>query len=218
MTICRKSLNGKYFEKQWLIMFKKFKKKMGSQETEKNTQEELNKDTGNTDASNETQNPQEGQQSEQSEKDKTIQELKEQTTQLNDKYLRLYSEFDNYRRRTAKEKIESVATAGADIISILLPILDDFERAMKSAENTTDVEALKEGTNLIYQKFLGTLTRKGLEPMKTIGEPFDPELHEAITNIPAPTEDMVGKVVDELEKGYLLNGKVIRYAKVVVGN
>jgi molecular chaperone GrpE len=151
-------------------------------------------------------------------KDKTSDELKEQYKTLNDKYLRLYSEFDNYRRRTAKEKIETVATAGAEIISTLLPVLDDFERAMKSVEKTADVTALKEGTSLIYNKFLGTLTKKGLEPMDALGKAFDPELHEAITNIPAPNEDMIGKVVDEVEKGYLLNGKVIRFAKVVVGS
>ncbi|MBA3901841.1 MAG: nucleotide exchange factor GrpE, partial [Bacteroidetes bacterium] len=150
--------------------------------------------------------------------EKQVKDLKEQILQLNEKHLRLYSEFDNYRKRTAKERIETVATASADTISNLLPILDDFERALKSAENTTDIEALKEGILLVYQKFLGNLTKKGLEPMNAAGEVFDPEIHEAITNIPAPNEDMIGKIVDEVEKGYLLNGKVIRYAKVVVGN
>jgi molecular chaperone GrpE len=150
--------------------------------------------------------------------DKKIEELENQLKEQNEKYLRLYSEFDNFRRRTAKERIELVGSAGADIISTLLPIIDDFERAIKSSESTSDIAALKEGVNLIYNKFLNTLTKKGLEPMKAAGESFDPEFHEAITNIPAPNQEMVGKVVDEVEKGYLLNGKVIRYAKVVVGN
>ncbi|MBA3901978.1 MAG: nucleotide exchange factor GrpE, partial [Bacteroidetes bacterium] len=114
--------------------------------------------------------------------------------------------------------IEVINTAGIEIITTLLPVVDDFERAVKSSEQTSDIEALKEGIVLVYNKLLNILNRKGLEPMKTLGEPFDPEFHEAITNIPAPSKELVGKVVDEVEKGYLLNGKVIRYSKVVVGN
>ncbi|MFH1159553.1 MAG: nucleotide exchange factor GrpE [bacterium] len=138
--------------------------------------------------------------------------------ELNDKYLRLFSEFDNYRKRTLKEKIELSKTASADVITSLLPVLDDFERAIKAYASSAESDVpIDEGIILIYNKFLNILTQKGLEQMKTIGEPFDTDFHEAITNIPAPTPDMKGKVMDEVEKGYLLNGKVIRYAKVVVG-
>ena len=145
--------------------------------------------------------------------------VEEKCAELNDRYLRLYSEFDNYRKRTLKEKIDLTKTASSEVITDLLPVLDDFERAIQAFSDTPDTDqALKDGVILIYNKFLNALTQKGLGHMKTIGEPFDTDFHEAITNIPAPTPDMKGKVVDEVEKGYLLNGKVIRYAKVVVGS
>ena len=139
--------------------------------------------------------------------------------ELNDKFLRLYSEFDNYRKRTLKEKIDLSKTASADVITALLPVLDDFERAIRALSfSEHSDQAMKDGIILIYNKFLNILTQKGLEQMKTIGEAFNTDFHEAITNIPAPSDDLKGKVVDEVEKGYLLNGKVIRYAKVVVGS
>lgn len=145
--------------------------------------------------------------------------LEDQIAEWNDKYLRLYSEFDNYRKRTLKEKIELSRTASSEIITKLLPVLDDFERAIKAFDTNADTtEAIKEGILLIFNKFLTILNQQGLNQMKTIGEKFDTDFHEAITNIPAPTPDMKGKVIDEIEKGYLLNEKVIRYAKVVVGN
>lgn len=144
--------------------------------------------------------------------------LKQQLAEANDKYLRLYSEFDNYRKRTSRERIDLLKTAGEDVIKSLLPILDDFERAVKSNETAADIAAVNEGVKLVQQKFRNLLQHKGLEAMNTIGQPFDTDMHEAITNIPAPSEDMKGKVVDELEKGYLLGGKVIRFAKVIVGN
>lgn len=141
----------------------------------------------------------------------------EKYKELNDKFLRLYSEFDNYKKRTAKERIEFAKSAAQDVFIAILPVIDDFERAMKSNETVEDINAIKEGLKLIHQKFTTTLSKKGLEPMETIGQEFNADLHEAITNVPAPSEEMKGKVVDEVEKGYLLNGKVIRYAKVVVG-
>ncbi|MFN7012716.1 MAG: nucleotide exchange factor GrpE [Bacteroidia bacterium] len=141
----------------------------------------------------------------------------EKYNELNDKFLRLYSEFDNYKKRTAKERIEFAKSAAQDVFIAILPVIDDFERAMKSNENLEDINAIKEGLKLIHQKFTTILNKKGLEPMETIGKEFNPDYHEAITNIPAPSEEMKSKVVDEVEKGYLLNGKVIRYAKVVVG-
>ena len=145
-------------------------------------------------------------------------ELKIKMAELNDKYLRLYSDFDNFRKRTAKEKIELIQSGGEDVFKSMLPVLDDFERAIKSNAAITDVEAIKEGFNLIFNKFKNILTQKGLAEMKSAGELFNTDLHEAITNIPAPSEELKGKVVDELEKGYTLNGKVIRFAKVVIGN
>lgn len=137
--------------------------------------------------------------------------------ELNDKYLRLHAEFDNYKRRTARERIDLIATSNAEMVKAILPVLDDFDRGFKTMEKADNVLALREGVELIYNKLKNTLATKGLEEMKSIGQPFDADVHEAITNIPAGDE-MVGKVVDEVEKGYALNGKVIRYAKVVVGN
>ncbi len=145
-------------------------------------------------------------------------ELQNKINELNDKYLRLYSEFDNYRKRTLKEKIELNKMASMDVILTLLPVMDDIDRAIKTIENTEDVNAFNEGVLLIFNKLKKTLNQLGVEEMKTIGEVFNTDLHEAVTNIPATTEDLKGKVVDEILKGYLLNGKVIRYAKVVVGN
>jgi len=144
--------------------------------------------------------------------------LKEELALANDKYLRLYAEFDNFRRRTIKEREEARKMEGKELIVSLLPVLDDFERALKSIEKATDVAPVKEGVILVQNKLKNTLAQKGLKPMETIGAPFDPELQEAITNIPAPSEDMVGKVVDEMEKGYFLNDKVVRFAKVIVGS
>jgi len=143
--------------------------------------------------------------------------LKHELSQANDKYLRLYAEFDNFRRRTIKEREEARKTEGKDIIVALLPVLDDFERAERAMETSTDVKAIKEGVALIQTKLNNVLTHKGVKPMQTIGTPFDADLHEAITNIPAPTDDMKGKVIDEMEKGYTLNDSVIRFAKVIVG-
>ncbi|TWR29036.1 nucleotide exchange factor GrpE [Mucilaginibacter pallidiroseus] len=141
---------------------------------------------------------------------------KEELTAANDKYLRLYAEFDNFRRRTIKEREEARKTEGKDVIVALLPVLDDFERALRAMENATEVSSVKEGVALIQNKLKNVLAQKGLKEMKSIGEPFDADLHEAITNVPAP-DDMKGKVMDEMEKGYELNDKVIRFAKVIVG-
>ena len=143
--------------------------------------------------------------------------LKEELALANDKYLRLYAEFDNFRRRTTKERIELLQTAGKEIVVSLLPVLDDFERAIKSMETATDVNPVKEGVLLVQNKLNNILSQKGLKPMESIGNAFDADLHEAITNIPAPTNDLKGKVIDEMEKGYYLNDNVIRFAKVIVG-
>lgn len=152
-------------------------------------------------------------------KEDQLKEWHNKYNELNDKYLRLYSEFDNYRKRTQKERIEQSKYASEEIIVSLLPVIDDLERALKltvKTESGTDM-VTSDGIQLIYNKFKGLLMQKGLEPVPAIGEPFDVDFHDALTNIPAASEDMKGKVVDEIEKGYKLNGKVIRYSKVVVG-
>lgn len=138
--------------------------------------------------------------------------------ELNDKYLRLYSEFDNFRKRTHKEKVDYLKTANEEVLKAILPVIDDFERAIKANENVTDIKAIKDGVNLIYNKLKNTTQQKGLTSFDCKGEVFDADLMEAITHIPAPSDDQKGKVVDELEKGYKLGDKVIRFAKVVVGS
>jgi molecular chaperone GrpE len=143
--------------------------------------------------------------------------LKTELAQANDKYLRLYAEFDNFRRRTQKERAEARETEGKDLIIALLPVLDDFERAQRSMEMAVDVAPVKEGVTLIQNKLKNILAQKGLKEMESIGAPFDADLQEAITNIPAPTDDLKGKVIDEMEKGYTLKDRVIRFAKVIVG-
>jgi len=144
--------------------------------------------------------------------------LKLENAALNDKYLRLFAEFDNFKRRTQKERVELLQTAGKDVIISMLPVLDDFDRANKATENATDINAIREGVQLVHSKLKGILVQKGLKEMESINTAFDTDLHEAITKIPAPTDDLKGKVIDELEKGYTLNDKVIRFAKVVVGS
>ena len=143
--------------------------------------------------------------------------LKQEVAQLNDKYLRLFAEFDNYKRRTSQERRDLLQTAGKDVIISLLGVLDDFERADKAMEKATDVKQVKEGIDLVHHKLRSLLVQKGLVPMEAKGKTFDADIHEAITSIPAPSNDLKGKVVDEVEKGYLLNDKVIRFAKVIVG-
>ncbi|AZI26095.1 nucleotide exchange factor GrpE [Pedobacter agri] len=143
--------------------------------------------------------------------------LQAEVQQLNDKYLRLYAEFDNYKRRTQKERVELLQTAGKDVIVSLLPVLDDFDRALKAMETAADVAPVKEGILLVSTKLKNTLAQKGLKDVESINQPFDTDFHEAITNIPAPSDDLKGKVIDEVEKGYTLNDNVIRFAKVVVG-
>jgi len=149
----------------------------------------------------------------------TVEEqLKLDNAALNDKYLRLFAEFDNFKRRTQKERVELLQTAGKDVIVSMLAVLDDFDRANKATENATDVKAIREGIQLVHTKLKSILSQKGLKEMESINTVFDTDLHEAITKIPAPTDDLKGKVIDELEKGYTLNDKVIRFAKVVVGS
>ena len=150
-------------------------------------------------------------------KDVEIDELKKELDELRDKYVRLYADFDNAKKRMAKEKLEIILTASKDVLKDLLPVLDDFERAQKAVANSTDVNAVKDGLNLVQTKLVNTLSSKGLKAMESVGKDFDVNHHEAITEIPAPTPEQAGKVIDEVEKGYFLNDKIIRFAKVVVG-
>jgi molecular chaperone GrpE len=176
---------------------------------EKNTNNEI-KDS-NTPNSSETETAEK--QAEQDEIAKLKAELEEQK----DKYLRLYSEFDNYRKRTNKEKVELIQTAGKEVIISLLPVLDDLERAKKSIETSNDIKAITEGIELVFNKLIKTLEGMGLKAIDAMGQPFDADVHEAISQVPAPSEDLKGKVVDVLEKGYQINDKIIRYSKVVIG-
>ena len=146
-----------------------------------------------------------------------IEKLNEELQAQKDKYLRLLAYFDNYRKRSARERLDLIQTANKDLIGSLLDVLDDCDRAEKQLQNSRDMEQLKEGVLLVFNKLRTILQSKGLQPMKTLHEDFDVEKHEAITEIPAPTADLKGKVVDELTKGYYLNDKIIRFAKVVVG-
>ena len=180
--------------------------------------ETVNGNTNGETVENTTENAVENNEQPADEKDLKIAELQAKADELNDKYLRLYSEFDNFRKRTAREKVELIQTGGEDVFKSILPVIDDFERAIKSNNETTDVKAVNDGVNLIYNKLKSTLTQKGLEEMKAQGEAFNADIHEAITNVPAPTEEQKGKVIEELEKGYTLNGKIIRFAKVIIGS
>lgn len=144
-------------------------------------------------------------------------DMQKQRDEMKDKYLRLYAEFDNYKRRTMKERLEIMKTAAQDTIAALLPVLDDFERAKKNADDENSTEVFSEGVSLVYQKLFSILAQQGLEVMDTNGQPFDPEFHEALTEIPAPSEKLKGKVIDTVERGYKLKDKIIRHAKVVVG-
>lgn len=146
-----------------------------------------------------------------------IELLQEENDKLNDKFLRLYSEFDNFRKRTAKEKIELIKSAGEGIMKDMLPIIDDFKRAMAHNLEVTDEDSLKEGFQLIFNKFYKTLEAKGLKSVDSKGEVFNADIHEAITKIPAPDKSMKGKVVDVIEEGFYLGDKIIRYPKVVIG-
>jgi molecular chaperone GrpE len=143
--------------------------------------------------------------------------LKKEIDELKDKYVRLVADFDNFRKRNAKERLDLIQTASKDVLSRLLPVLDDTERAEKQLQTAQDTAALREGVSLVFNKLRSTLQSAGLKPMESVGKDFNPEFHEAITEVPAPAPAMKGKVLDEVEKGYYLNDKIIRFAKVVVG-
>ncbi|MDE7355228.1 MAG: nucleotide exchange factor GrpE [Rikenellaceae bacterium] len=144
-------------------------------------------------------------------------ELAVEVAQWKDKFIRLQAEFDNYRKRTLKEKMELIESGGKDLMKSLLVVLDDFDRAQEALASSDNIEALREGVELIHTKMCKVLTDKGLSPIESTGQDFNTDYHEAITKIPAPSDELKGKVVDTVEKGYMLKDKVIRYSKVVVG-
>ncbi len=182
---------------------------MSNNEELNNNHEQVNLEGENTSA--------ESQQNTTETANEAVRDFEAELKEKDDKYLRLYAEFENYKRRTSAERMELFKTAGQEIMLAMIPILDDFERALKAMETAKDLNSVKEGVELVSHKLKSTLVSKGLKPMESIGQPFNADLHEAITNIPAPTEDMKDKVIDEVEKGYYLGEKVIRYAKVIVG-
>ncbi len=171
-----------------------------------------------TEAGSKKEDKEETKKSKKNKAEKKIEELEEKNNELNDKYLRLYSEFDNYRKRTQKERLELLRNASQDMIVDLLPILDDFDRALQIMLADNQSSETSKGVELIFNKLFNLMAQKGLEPMDAMGKEFDTDFHEAITNIPAPKPEDKGKVLDVVQKGYLLNGKIIRFAKVVVGS
>lgn len=193
---------------------------MEENKTEQNEEQEIKNQTENAveEVQGDTTEQQEQEIENEEEEIDELTKLQSELSESKDKYLRLYSEFDNYRRRTSKERLDLIKTAGEDIISSLLPIVDDFERAQKSLDENADVKAVMEGVELIYNKFFKILENKGVKKIDLKqGSDFDPEIQEAITQIPAPSDDLKGKVVDIIESGYYLEDKVIRFAKVVTG-
>ena len=186
---------------------------------DKTKQEEKNKTSEKKSSSKKAKSKKTVKKSESKEKklNEEIKELKEKNNELNNKFIRLYSEFDNFRKRSLKEKEDLRKTASKDVIISLLPVLDDFERAMNSLNETEKNDNTIDGIKLIYNKLMTALKNRGMEQIEAIGNDFDTDFHEAITQIPAPKKSMKGKVIDEIEKGYLLEGKVIRYSKVIIG-
>lgn len=195
---------------------------MNPKEKENNEEEELKTQATPNECDEETVGQETSQENEAplTEEEKLAQELEkanEQIEEQKDKYLRLSAEFDNYRKRTMKEKAELILNGGEKSISSILPIVDDFERALKNMETATDVAAVKEGVELIYNKFMSVLGQNGVKVIETKEQPLDTDYHEAIAVIPAPNEALKGKILDCVQTGYILNDKVIRHAKVVVG-
>lgn len=147
-----------------------------------------------------------------------LQKLQAENAEWKDKYLRIYAEFENFRTRNAREKTALILTATEGLMKDLLPVADDFERSLKVMESASDVESIREGVQLVFHKFSGVLSQKGLKAMESIGKPFDAEFHEAVTQMPVSDDSQKGLVIDELEKGYFLHEKTIRFAKVVIGS
>lgn len=198
-------------------------KKTKENKSQKTDNVEINNiEAENTDIDNNVQPEQESEELPEEEVDETakltaeIDDLKAEVAKQKDDYLRLMAEFDNYRRRTLREKADLIKTGGESCMKAILPVIDDFERALQAVNNSNDVEALKEGVDLIYNKFRSYLDQNGVKEMETIGVEFDADKHEAVAQIPAATPEQKGKIIDCTQKGYTLNDVVIRFPKVVV--
>lgn len=196
---------------------KKIKKKSDIMKDKKITSQEEQEVQAVPEVDTQTQENVEQSETVQPDFEQEVAELKEKCADLQDKNIRMMAEFDNYRRRTNKEKLDLMATAGESIFKDILTIVDDFERAQQAMQNTDDINAVREGIDLIYNKFIAFLEKNNVKAIETDNADFDTEFHEAITTFPAPSEELKGKVIDCTQKGYTLAGKVIRYAKVVVG-
>ncbi|MBY5959277.1 nucleotide exchange factor GrpE [Membranicola marinus] len=181
-------------------------KKRNNQTDEETLDQDVNSDKQETTADSDSR-----------EETNTVSDLETEIQELRDKYLRLFAEFDNFKKRSLREKIEQSKMAGQEVIQALLPVLDDFDRAKKNADDPENEEYFSEGVELVYNKLYQTLQQQGLEVMDPSNIDFDPELHDAIADIEVQDESLKGKIIDYIEKGYLLNGKIIRHAKVVVG-
>ncbi len=206
------------------------KKKQNKESMNGNTEEKDNKHLEEEPATNQETKDEGQEQPEKAEEEKEAADLEQESEdelekkqreyqELHEKYLRLYSEFENFRRRSRKEVSEAKEKGREDMILAILPVLDDFERALNSIQENNDnnSDELYQGVSLIFNKFKNTLTDQGLEEMEVVGQDFDPEYHEAMTKMQAPSEDQKGKVIEEVQKGYVLNGRIVRHAKVVVG-
>ena len=204
-------------------MFNKIKKRMSKKRDAKPEELLENQTTVEATQEQQTDDATANAEEKQAESDPTallkqeIEELKAHISELKDKNLRQQAEFQNFRRRSNQEKLQLISSAAKDTLSALLPVLDDFDRAKRNADDDNSSEAFTEGVTLVYNKLKGVTKALGLEVMDATGEDFNPELHEALTEIPAPTDELKGKVVDTIEQGYKLNDKIIRHAKVVVG-
>lgn len=196
---------------------KQTKVKDHEQETEKEVNQETAKQETDTETETKAEATAEPCQEEKSELEIKAGQLEKELADQKDKHLRLIAEYDNYRKRTLKEKMELAKTAGEKVITGILPVIDDFERALQHLDNASDLNAVKDGINLIYNKFINFLTQQGVKEIETINTNFNADLHEAITKVPAPSEEQKGKILDCVQKGYILDEKVIRYPQVVVG-
>lgn len=198
----------------------KFKRNMSKKEQEQVKEEELQQEETQTEAQNaevESQNAEEEQSAKEETPEDKIVALQAELEKSQKEYLFLMAEFDNYRKRTVKEKAELIKNGGEKAMLGLLPVIDDFERAIDAIDKSSDVEGLKEGVDLIYNKFMKYLESQQVKPMESTGTDFDADIYEAVTTFPAPDESMKGKVIDTVQKGYTINEKVLRHAKVVVG-
>lgn len=211
---------GKKIVNQYKNLIKNLMTAIGEDKTFENKENDSDNIENNVSVENKANNEENTEEGQEGQQANEIDALKSENAELKDKFLRLYSEFDNFRKRTNKEKVEFLKSANEELISNLLPVLDDFERAARALKDSKDsTNTNLEGINLIQHKLFKTLESKGLKPMDlAIGQEFNSELHEAITQVPAPSDDLKGKIIDTIEKGYYLNEKVIRFAKVIIGS